>query len=506
MRPTQAHPLVRKPNRLYGSGVAIAPIIVWFRQDLRLADNPALHAAIHRGAPVLPVFIWSPAEEGEWPPGGASCCWLHHSLGSLDESLRKLGSRLILREGNSLEQLRQLIKVTGARTVFWNRRYEPAIIKRDTRIKSALTGEGLEVESFNAALLHEPWTVQNKASKPFQVFTPFWKTCLTRGEPAEPLDAPTHLPAFSKWPDSRSLAGLYLLPKIDWAKGIRAAWQPGEPGAQENLKEFVQASLGGYTAERNRPDRTGTSRLSPHLHFGEISPRQIWDAVKCKAADEPRLASPAGSTTWRDSQFLAEIGWREFAHHLIFHFPHTTREPLRPEFANFPWREDTVPLRAWQRGETGYPFVDAGLRELWTTGWMHNRVRMVVGSFLVKDLLLDWRAGAAWFWDTLVDADLASNTLGWQWVSGCGADAAPYFRVFNPVGQGEKFDPQGDYIRRWIPELAKLPAEWIHQPFAAPAPVLAAAGVQLGTTYPEPVVSHAIARNVALEAYATLKG
>jgi deoxyribodipyrimidine photo-lyase len=486
--------------------VAIAPIIVWFRQDLRLADNPALDAAVQRGAPVLPVFIWSPAEEGEWPPGGASRWWLHHSLTALDASLRQFGSRLIIREGTSLEQLRQLIKATRARAVFWNRRYEPAIIKRDTQLKAALTGEGIEVESFNAALLHEPWTIQNKAGKPFQVFTPFWKTCLARNEPAGPLPAPTHLPTPPKWPDSSPLAGLHLLPQLDWAGGLRAAWQPGETGAHENLGRFLRAAFAGYAAERNRPDQPGTSRLSPHLHFGEISPRQIWAAVKSSVAGNPRIGTAAQGKAWRESQFIAEIGWREFAHHLLFHFPHTTREPLRPEFAKFPWREDVTLLRAWQRGQTGYPFVDAGLRELWTTGWMHNRVRMLVGSFLVKDLLLDWRSGAAWFWDTLVDADLASNTLGWQWVSGCGADAAPYFRVFNPVGQGEKFDPQGDYVRRWVPELAKLPAEWIHQPFAAPAPVLAAAGVQLGTTYPEPLVSHAIARNVALEAYARLKG
>ncbi len=486
--------------------MAITPIIVWFRQDLRLADNPALHAAVNRGAPVLPVFIWSLDEEGEWTPGGASRWWLHHSLTALDASLRPFGSRLLLREGNSLDQLHQLIKTTRAKAVFWNRRYEPAIIKRDTQIKSALTGEGIEVESFNAALLHEPWTVQNKAGKAFQVFTPFWKTCLTRSEPAKPLPVPAHLPGLANWPDSAPLAALNLLPRIDWAGGIRETWHPGEAGAHENLRRFVQASFVSYTAVRNRPDQPGTSRLSPHLHFGEISPRQVWAAVKSTAANEPPLAASSGGKSWRDSQFIAEIGWREFAHHLLFHFPHTTREPLRPEFAKFPWREDAALLRAWQRGETGYPFVDAGLRELWTTGWMHNRVRMVVGSFLVKDLLLDWRAGAAWFWDTLVDADLASNTLGWQWVSGCGADAAPYFRVFNPVGQGERFDPAGDYVRHWIPELAKLPAEWIHQPFAAPAPVLAAAGVHLGTTYPEPIVNHAIARNVALEAYSKLKG
>ncbi len=486
--------------------MAIAPVIVWFRQDLRLADNPALDAAIKRGAPVLPVFICSPDEEGDWPLGGASKWWLHRSLAALDASLRARGSRLIIRRGSPLEELRRLFKASGAKCVLWNRRYEPAIIRRDTQLKSALGSEGVETESFNAALLHEPWTVQNKAGKPFQVFTPFWKTCLAKPDPPAPLPAPDALLAPGHWPTSETFEALKLLPAIDWTRGMAAAWKPGEAGAQVNLGRFVEQPFNEYTAERNRPDHAGTSRLSPHLHFGEISPRQIWHAVREYGMRSAERGTLSKRTAWRDSQFLAEIGWREFAHQLLFHFPHTTREPLRPEFERFPWREDADFLRAWQRGRTGYPFVDAGMRELWATGWMHNRVRMVVGSFLVKDLLIDWRAGARWFWDTLVDADLASNTLGWQWVSGCGADAAPYFRVFNPVGQGEKFDPDGDYVRKWVPELAKLPAAWIHRPFDAPPAVLAAAGVTLGQTYPEPVVSHAIARNVALEAFAKLKG
>ena len=480
--------------------VALAPVIVWFRNDLRLADHPALHAALQRGAPVLPVFIWAPDEEGEWPPGAASRWWLHHSLSALDVSLRGIGSRLIIRHGASIAELRRLTKESGAKTVLWNRRYEPAAIGRDTQLKSALTSEGLAIESFNAALLHEPWAIQNKAGKPFQVFTPYWKTCLAKDDPPAPLPSPSSLLAPKCWPETTAVDALKLLPKINWSAGMRAAWRPGELGAHASLRRFAAEAFANYTAERNRPDHTGTSRLSPHLHFGEISPRQVWQALKTGSAE----TSPKQSS-WRDSQFLAEIGWREFAHHLLFHFPHTTREPLRPEFEKFPWRDDADFLSAWQTGHTGYPFVDAGLRQLWATGWMHNRVRMVVGSFLVKDLLVDWRAGARWFWDTLVDADLASNTLGWQWVSGCGADAAPYFRVFNPVSQGEKFDPHGDYVRRWIPELAKLPDKWIHRPFEAPAEVLHAAGVQLGESYPEPIVSHAIARNVALEAYGNLR-
>lgn len=477
-----------------------APALVWLRHDLRLADQPALHAARQRGGPVVPVFIWAPEEETGWPPGGASRWWLHQSLKALDGDLRRLGSRLILRHGDSQQELLALAKETGADTVVWNRRYEPTSIARDARIKEQLRAAGLTAESFNGGLLHEPWTVQNQSGRPFQVFTPFWKHCLAKPDPLAPLPPPKTLPAPVKWPASLALAELELEPRIDWAAGFRSAWTPGEAGAQANLETFVRAILLNYDASRNQPAQFGTSRLSPHLHFGEISPRQIWQAVKFHA-----LEAGVSRTHWSRWQFLAEVGWREFAHHLLFHFPHTVTEPLRTEFKCFPWREDSAALRAWQRGCTGYPFVDAGMRELWATGWMHNRVRMVVASFLVKDLLLPWQAGAQWFWDALVDADLAQNTLGWQWTAGCGADAAPYFRVFNPVGQGEKFDPQGDYVRRWCPELARLPAEWIHQPWTAPAAVLACAGVRLGDNYPPPIVSHTIAREVALEAYAQLK-
>jgi deoxyribodipyrimidine photo-lyase len=492
--------------------------LVWFRLDLRLADNPALSAAIQHGA-VIPVFIHAPEEEAPWSPGGASLWWLHQSLAAFEASLREHGSRLIIRRGPTLETLQALVKETGATAVFWNRRYEPAVTARDTQIKTALRGAGLLVESFNGALLHEPWTIQNQSKKPFQVFTPFWKNCLRKADPSEPLAAPKEIPAPDKWPKSLGLEELKLEPKIKWAEGMRAAWQPGEVGAARMLKEFLKNAFIDYTDKRNRPDRRGTSRLSPHLHFGEISPRQIWHAVR-QAFGAPASGTALGDSEsstnraggrrsiadWRTSQFLAEVGWREFAHHLLHHFPHTPTEPLREDFKRFPWRKDAAFLKAWQRGQTGYPIVDAGMRELWTTGWMHNRVRMIVASFLVKDLLLSWRDGAEWFWDTLVDADLAQNTLGWQWTAGCGADAAPYFRVFNPVSQGEKFDPRGDYVRKWCPELAKLPDEWLHQPDKAPAEVLARAGVMLGKNYPAPIVSHAIAREVALEAFAKLKG
>ena len=478
----------------------LAPAIVWFRHDLRLADNPALHAAMQSGKAVIPLFIYAPEEETPWQPGAASRWWLHESLAALDARLRELGLRLIIRFGPALATLREIAKETHADEVFWNRRYEPAVITRDRQVKEALRCDGLSAESFNGALLHEPWTIQNQSKKPFQVFTPFWKYCLAKPDPAEPLPAPKILPAPQKWPKSLPLGELELEPKFKWAEGLRVAWQPGEAGATVNLDRFLAKAFDDYTDHRNRPDFVGTSRLSPYLHFGEISPRQVWHDLR-------QLALKRGLPVeqWRRSQFVSEIGWREFSHHLLFHFPQTPTEPLRANFKKFPWRKDAAWLRAWQKGRTGYPIVDAGMRELFATGWMHNRVRMIVASFLAKDLLLDWQEGARWFWDTLVDADLAQNTLGWQWTAGCGADAAPYFRVFNPTSQGEKFDPHGQYVRKWCPELAQLPGEWLHKPWEAPSKTMAHAGVELGRDYPEPIVSHAIAREVALEAFATIK-
>jgi deoxyribodipyrimidine photo-lyase len=472
--------------------------LVWFRLDLRLTDNPALAAAIKQGGPVVPVFIHAPEEETPWAPGGASNWWLHQSLQSLNASLRELGSRLIIRRGPSREALATLAREAGATTVFWNRRYEPAVVARDAKVEDALRNSGLVAESYNAALLHEPWTVQNQSGKPFRVFTPFWKHCLAKTSPPEPLSAPRQIIAPAHWPTTLRIAALELEPKINWAVGLKYAWQPGEAGAHAQLGRFLDTALASYGELRQRPDLVGTSRLSPHLHFGEISPRQIWQALQQHAATH-------GLTNWRASQFLTEVGWREFAHHLLYHFPQTPSAPLRVDFNQFPWRKDAAFLAGWQQGRTGYPIVDAGMRELWTTGWMHNRVRMIVASFLVKDLLLSWTEGTRWFWDTLVDADLAQNTLGWQWTAGCGADAAPYFRVFNPIRQGEKFDPRGGYVRRWCPELAKLPDAWLHQPWQAPSETLACAGIILGRDYPKPLISHAIAREIALEAFASLK-
>ncbi len=481
----------------------MTPSILWFRQDLRLQDNPAVHAASLRGGPIVPVYILDDLAEARWVMGAASRWWLHHSLTALDVALRARGSRLIVARGGSAEVLRALVAATGAGAVYWNRRYEPTAIARDSQVKAELIAAGLDVKSFNAALLNEPHAITNKQGRPFQVFTPYWRHCLTLpvATPVKMETGPLTAPA--KWPRSLAIAELELLPKIRWDAAFPTAWQPGEKRALERVREFSAAAMADYTERRNLPGQDGTSRLSPHLHFGEISPRQVWAAVRAAAQGSGVFPPSKGAGV-----FLSEIGWREFAHHLLFHFPKTPELPLREEFARFPWAADPQgkKLRAWERGQTGYPIVDAGMRQLWEIGWMHNRVRMIVASFLVKHLRLPWTQGASWFWDTLVDADLASNTLGWQWTAGCGADASPYFRIFAPVLQGKKFDAEGDYVRRWVPELARVPTEYLHAPWEAPPQVLAAAGVKLGSNYPKPIVDHATARDAALAAFRELRG
>lgn len=473
--------------------------LFWFRRDLRLTDNPGLHRAASECEQVIPIYLHAPHEEAPWSPGAASRWWLHHSLAALDGELRQRGSRLIVRRGDSLVTLRDLIRATGATAVYWNRLYEPAIIARDRAVKAALRADGVVAESHRAALLVEPWTLLKADETPYQVFTPFWKACLQQLPPAAPLPVPT-LPAPDRWPDSLPLAALELLPRVRWDEGLAAAWQPGEAGALARLDQFGETGLTGYARWRDWPGRDGVSRLSPHLHFGELGPRQIWAAAAAATGGDP-LGDKGAET------FLREIGWREFAHYVLYHWPHTPEQPLQERFAAYPWRGDYGDwLRAWQRGQTGYPMVDAGMRQLWQTGWMHNRVRMLVASFLVKNCRIPWQEGARWFWDTLVDADLASNTLGWQWTAGCGTDAAPYFRIFNPMRQGEQFDPDGAYVRRWVPELAKLPASAIHQPWMLSPAEQRATGFTPGLHYPRPLVDFAASRAEALQGWDEVRG
>jgi len=480
-------------------GISGAPTLVWFRQDLRLSDNPALAAAVERDGPVIPVFIWAPEEEGAWRPGAASQWWLHRSLAALGAALEKRGSRLIIRRGPTVKALNDLLAQSGASAVFWNRRYEPAAVARDADLKSQLRERGIATESFNGSLLFEPWTIRNGSGQPFRVFTAFWRVCLTKPVAPPSKDAPRELSSPENWPHSLELSELALEPTVDWASGFRETWQPGESGAKSQLKRFQKEAIQEYPVGRDKPGVVGTSRLSPHLHFGEISPSQVW-RVALGMMNDGAVGSHGACEA-----YLRQIGWREFAHQLLYHHPDSPEQALRPEFRAFPWKTDPQTLRAWTQGKTGYPLVDAGMRELWHTGWMHNRVRMVVASFLVKHLLIGWQEGAAWFWDTLVDGDLANNTLGWQWVAGCGADAAPYFRIFNPVIQGEKFDPAGKYVRHWVPELSGLPDDWIHKPWNAPGSILKKAGVELGRTYPNPIIDHDAARQRALAALRSIK-
>jgi len=468
-----------------------SPIIVWFRQDLRLADQPALSAAAAEGAPVAPVYVLDEEGEGAWSPGAASRWRLGRSLAALAASLEKAGSRLTLRRGRSLEVLLELAEETGAKAVYWNRRYEPAVRRRDTEIKKRLSAAGLRVRSFNGSLLHSPLAVETKAGEPFKVFTPFWRRLRELGARAV-LEAPSALSAPSAFPKSERLEDWEWLARAGWSDAIGEVCSPGEAEARKRLETFASSAAADYATSRDvLGEEDGVSLLSPYLHFGEISPVVVWRRLQGDRAAEP---------------FLRQIAWREFAYHLLYHFPDTPEKPLRPAFEKFPWRRDETALKAWQRGQTGVPLVDAGLRQLWRAGWMRNRVRMVTASFLTKNLMQPWQAGARWFWDALVDADLANNTLGWQWVAGCGADAAPFFRIFNPVTQGRRFDPDGAYVRRWVPELAGLPASSIHQPWEAPPETLRAAGVALGANYPRPIVDLRESRARALAAYREMTG
>jgi len=471
--------------------------IHWFRRDLRLTDNAALTHAVQSAQQVIVLYIHDPDSESPWSHGAVSHWWLHNSLQKLNESLREVGSRLIIQSGDSLSILQQLVSETKATLVTWNRQYEPTAIARDSSIKKALRETGIEVHSDNSTLLFEPWTIQTKQQTPFKVFTPFWRACQLQLP-----QLPSPLPALARIASPANIKSipideLSLLPTINGYSGFEQRWVPGEQAALQRLQQFIDRPIDNYSEQRDRPAVAGTSSLSPYLHFGEISPRQIVTATQ--------MAELGGAARQNADVFIKEVGWREFAYHLLYHFPQTIDQPLDTRFNHFPWQDNKQLLKAWQRGNTGVPLVDAGMRELWHTGWMHNRVRMIVASFLTKNLRMHWLHGARWFWDTLVDADLASNTLGWQWTAGCGADAAPYFRVFNPVLQSERFDPDATYIRKWVPEIAQLPNKWIACPWSAPEAELSRAGITLGKQYPAPIVNLAVSRDAALEAYASIK-
>jgi len=470
---------------------APAPVLVWFRRDLRLQDNPALSAAARTRQPVLPVFVL-PEDKRD---GAASAWWLHHSLAALQQALLRKGARLLLTRGRPAERIARIAADTGAASIFYNRAYEPVEVAEESELAGLLPPR-VSLRPASGNVLWEPGSICSGSGAPFRMFTPFWRRCLRDEPPGAPVRLPSRwAPWKADYPGER-LDDWRLCPRQpDWAADWPQRWQPGERGALEALEELAAGPLQRYAIDRDRADVAGTSRLSPHLHFGEISVRQVWHALQ-----EPVDGGRGGTEA-----FLRQIGWREFSVHLLHAFPRLGEAPLRAQFQRFPWRKDGRGLRRWQQGATGYPLVDAGMRQLWATGWMHNRVRMVTASFLVKHLLIDWREGATWFMDTLVDADLASNANNWQWVAGTGTDAAPFFRVFNPVLQGRKFDPEGHYVRRWVPELGRLPLRYLHSPWTAPARVLEAAGVRLGKTYPAPLVDHPEARKRALAAYAAVR-
>ncbi len=472
-------------------------VIYWFRNDLRLTDLPALAAAGAGGRQILPCFVLDDDAAGDWAPGGASRWWLHHSLRQLDTSLRELGSELLVLRGATAHTLIELAAQVDAGLVYCSEAYEPWARLQQRRVHDTLWAAGIEVHMEPGALLHHPEAVRTGAGEPYKVFTPFWRACRQQPEPAACLPAPK-AKAFA----AVEISGLPesqwdLLPtRPNWAVGWEAIWQPGETGAAQALQNFIARALDDYSEGRDFPAANKTSRLSPHLHFGEISPRQVWHAIRQDGNADPKAAE----------KFLAEVGWREFCYQLLYHNPEIPEKPFKDTFGEMPWLADEQHLKAWQRGQTGYPIVDAGMRELWQTGFMHNRVRMIVASFLTKHLLLPWQWGERWFWDTLVDADLANNSCGWQWVAGCGADAAPYFRIFNPVLQGKKFDPEGEYVRHWVPEIAGLPDRYLHAPWEAPPSLLEETEITLGDDYPSPIVDHKTARESALEAYRIVKG
>ena len=470
--------------------------IVWFRKDLRLQDNPCLEAALQSGKEIIPVYIWNQKEGGQWSPGAAARWWLHHALASLGKDIQHLGGALLLQKGSAEEILPRLADELGAETLYFGRTYDPAGLATEKAVELAFSNRNATVESFNTSLLQEPWEIKNGSGRPFQVFTPYWRKSRA-GIYKEPLNYSLDSLSFlSPQSPGLSIDDLALLPNHSWHLKLAEHWDVSEDAAHKLITRTADVITRSYATARNIPSVDGTSRLSPYLAWGLVSPRQI-----CKAV----LTADNDCGHRGENKYLVEIGWREFSYQLLYHFPHIPDQPLREKYSTFPWLDDNQSLRAWQFGNTGYPMVDAGMRQLYETGWMHNRVRMVVASFLVKHLLISWQEGARWFWDTLVDADLASNTQGWQWAAGCGADAAPYFRIFNPITQGEKFDGKGEYARKWIPSLKELPGKWVFKPWEAPPDLLLVSDVFLGTNYPHPCVDHKEGRARALAALASIK-
>lgn len=473
------------------------PVLLWFRRDLRLSDHTALRRAVSMDRPLLPVFVWDEASAGRWAPGAASRWWWRRSLAALHEALGREGSRLVIRRGRALETLLDLARETGAGRIVAHAFYEPIGDRSEDDFAAACRAEGLEAEFVGGCLLTPPGRLRTGGGGPYRVFTPYWRKLIT--EPiAAPLRKPARWASPRRWPAGLDAAELGRAPGAGRAGGLAEAWTPGETGAQRLVERLVRRVLDEYDEGRDVPGRDATSRLSAHLHFGEVSARQLWHRVLARDERDRRMG--------RGDGFLRQLAWREFAHHLLYHFPHTAQAPLRPEFGRFPWRTAPAQEERWREGRTGIPIIDAGMRQLQQTGWMHNRVRMLVASFLTKNLRIRWQTGAAWFWESLVDADLANNTLGWQWVAGCGADAAPYFRIFNPVAQGQRYDPAGAYVRAFLPELGRVPDAHLHRPADAPPEVLRRAGVTLGVDYPRPMVDHAATREQALEAYQRMKG
>lgn len=471
-------------------------VIVWFRKDLRIHDNPALWQASQEGN-VIPLFIWSPSEEEDYQESAASLWWLHHSLIALEQKLAKKKLPLIYRSGDSLEELTKIIHETGAQALFYNERYEPSIKERDKKIKTAMASLNINVHTFHSDLLFSPYDIKNKQNEPYKVFTSFYKSVL-------------HNPVFRPIPYIETQSGvkhtisslciddLQLLPKIRWDKKLHNYWKPGEDGAIKQYEKFVDEGLSFYKKRRDIPSENNVSFLSPYLTWGNISVRAIWYSLERKSFTLADMDSSLES-------FKRQLIWRDFAYYQLIHFPMISQKPLRSKFEKFPWLDNENDFLQWKKGLTGYPIIDAGMRELYETGVMHNRVRMIAASFLIKHLLIPWQKGYDYFSETLVDFDVANNAMGWQWVAGCGVETAPYFRIFNPILQSEKFDQDGDYIRKWIPEIAKLPSKYIHKPWEAPEEILHTAHVRLGKTYPEPMIDHMIARQRALAAFEEIK-